>query len=213
MKKMHVGFLVLTVIFLVFSGCSHMPSDEGHDKVLNETEQAESRKPEIQPLEKNKDYEGEVVRKTPHAVFVAVDKDLDGDGVTGRADKCPGTPIGAPVNDNGCWVIPHVLFKFDTASLTAASAVNLEKIASVLADNPSISLSVQGHTCNLGPDAFNMALSMKRAEAVKKFIVDKCIANSRMVVIGFSANRPVAPNDAKLNRSLNRRVELKRSDD
>jgi len=102
-----------------------------------------------------------------------------------------------------------IYFDFDSAVIRAESEPVLQEIAEALAKNPGWQLSIQGHTDNLGGDAHNQALSARRAESVKKALIERyAIAPDRLTTAGFGASQPKAPNDTLEGRALNRRVEL-----
>jgi len=69
-------------------------------------------------------------------------------------------------------------------------------------------MSVEGHTDNIGGDAFNKTLSEKRAIAVKEFLITAGIDASRLTAAGLGLSKPVAPNETEAGRAQNRRVEL-----
>ena len=136
-------------------------------------------------------------------------KDSDGDGVYDDEDQCPGTPVGANVNAVGCWTLDHVLFDFDKAEIKPAGYPLLDAVVAILEKNPAMSVELQGHTDNVGTKAYNMDLSMRRSQAVAKYLVDKGIMRNRLATTGFGFQSPVALNGTGFGRSLNRRVELR----
>ncbi|AKK73441.1 membrane protein [Chryseobacterium sp. P1-3] len=101
-----------------------------------------------------------------------------------------------------------VNFAFDSSNLTSVAQGNLDKLAKVLSDNPDTNINIYGHTDSVGKDAYNMALSQRRADAVKSYLVGKGIAGSRMFTKGEGENMPVASNDTDEGRAKNRRVEF-----
>nr|WP_319392203.1 OmpA family protein [uncultured Desulfobacter sp.] len=134
--------------------------------------------------------------------------DSDGDGVLDPDDQCPGTPAGAKVNAVGCWVLDNVLFDFDKAVIKPATFAQLDAVYEILEKNPAMSIELQGHTDNIGAEKYNMDLSLRRANAVAKYLVDKGIARNRLATTGFGFDKPVALNSTDFGRSLNRRVEI-----
>ncbi|MCG8566932.1 MAG: OmpA family protein [Desulfobacterales bacterium] len=135
-------------------------------------------------------------------------KDSDKDGVYDQMDKCPGTPMGARVNANGCWALDNVLFDFDKSVIKTQAYPMLDEVAAILKKNPAMSVELQGHTDNIGSAAYNMGLSMRRAQAVAAYLVDKGILRNRMATSGFGFKQPVALNGTEYGRALNRRVEI-----
>jgi hypothetical protein len=91
------------------------------------------------------------------------------------------------------------------------SAPVLKEIASALKDNPGWKLEIGGNTDNIGGDAYNLALSQRRAEGVMHSLVTQYgIAADRLTAKGYGATLPKATNDTVEGRALNRRVELVR---
>jgi len=135
-------------------------------------------------------------------------KDSDGDGIYDDQDQCPGTPIGAKVNAVGCWTLDNVLFDYDKSVIKPEAYPLLDEVVVILEKNPIMSVELQGHTDNIGDKPYNMALSMRRSNAVANYLVDKGILRNRLATTGFGFEKPVALNGTDFGRSLNRRVEL-----
>ncbi len=135
-------------------------------------------------------------------------KDTDGDGVYDDMDQCPGTPMGAHVNAVGCWVLDNVLFDFDKDVIKTGAYPLLDNVATILEKNPTMSVELHGHCDNVGTPAYNMDLSLRRAHAVKNYLIGKGILKNRLATEGFGFNKPVALNGTDTGRSMNRRVEI-----
>ena len=106
--------------------------------------------------------------------------------------------------------IPGLYFDFNRASIDARSKPALQSMADLLKRNPW-SVTIEGHTDNVGTDRYNQDLSQRRAAAVKDALVrDYAIAASRLSSAGFGATRPRETNDTIAGRARNRRVELVR---
>lgn len=104
-----------------------------------------------------------------------------------------------------------IYFDFASDRLRPESTPVLNEIATVLARNAAWTLSINGHTDNIGGDASNLALSRRRSEAVRKTLVERYhIDGRRLVTSGYGASQPKATNDTPEGRSRNRRVELVR---
>ncbi len=101
-----------------------------------------------------------------------------------------------------------VLFAFGKADLSAGAVRNLDKIAGFLEKHPDRNLLIEGHTDSVGSDAFNLALSQKRADAVKDALTAKGVSPDRILTKGYGKQFPVATNDTESGRQLNRRVEV-----
>jgi len=147
-------------------------------------------------------------KPAPVVVEKVVILDSDGDGVPDNLDKCPGTPKGARVNKDGCWILEHVLFDFDKYNIKPQYYNLLDEAAGVFVNNPGLRVRMEGHTDSIGTAEYNMKLSLRRANAVKDYLIKKGIAKERLSAEGFGFTQPIAPNDTKEGRALNRRVQL-----
>jgi OOP family OmpA-OmpF porin len=135
--------------------------------------------------------------------------DSDGDGVTDDLDQCPNTPKGATVDARGCWTYAAVvLFDFDSAEIKSEAFPMLDEAVLILKKNPAMKVEIDGHTDNVGPAAYNMTLSERRAKSVMKYFVDQGVEAQRLTTKGFGFTRPAVSNDTKEGRAKNRRVEL-----
>lgn len=99
---------------------------------------------------------------------------------------------------------------FETAKweLLLASSVELDKLVKILTDNPSMEITISGHTDNVGNDEANKTLSANRAKAVVDYIVAKGISSARLQLQGFGESKPLLSNDTEEGRAINRRVEF-----
>ena len=137
--------------------------------------------------------------------------DSDGDGVNDEEDKCP--KVAGPADNFGCPVIGiksyEIVFKTGSAILLAKGKPILDTVVAYLKRNPDVEVTIDGHTDNIGSDKVNKPLSIKRAEATKKYLVSKGINGDRLVTAGFGSTQPVADNKTKEGRRKNRRIEIK----
>lgn len=128
-----------------------------------------------------------------------------------KAAAPPAAP--APVvlkgtNAQGIWVVDEAYFDFDKSVVKPKAFDFLNQVADVLKTYPQITLKVQGHTDSIGTKEYNDALSIRRAQAVKTYLMNRGISGDRMTLEGFNFSKPVAPNSTPEGRALNRRVEL-----
>ncbi len=101
----------------------------------------------------------------------------------------------------------QVQFDFDKSNIKSAYEPQFQDIAQVLKDNPDISLVVEGHTCWIGTEQYNLGLSQRRADAVKqKFVQQYGIDASRIESKGYGESQPVADNKTLEGRRKNRRA-------
>lgn len=110
-------------------------------------------------------------------------------------------------------ITQQIQFEFNKAVIKPGiSYTILDEVTGVLNDNPKIALEVQGHTDNVGGDAYNMHLSQSRADAVRAYLVAHGIAPDRLVAKGYGFHQPLVPNSSESNRGLNRRVQFIRTE-
>jgi outer membrane protein OmpA-like peptidoglycan-associated protein len=104
-----------------------------------------------------------------------------------------------------------IYFDFNKDTIKPESEKVLKEIVQAMTDNPTWKLTVEGHTDNIGGDAYNLDLSKRRAAAVKEALVTRYhIAPERLSTNGFGSSRPIETNDTLEGRARNRRVELTR---
>ncbi len=84
----------------------------------------------------------------------------------------------------------------------------LDKIAQILSAGGDIPVEISGHTDADGDPKLNLELSKRRAAAVKRYLVSKGIADSRLSDAGFGSNKPVADNSTPDGKARNRRIEF-----
>ena len=156
------------------------------------------------------DYVTKVLLAPAAAAPAAAAMDSDGDGVADTMDQCPNTPMGATVNEYGCWAYQgEVLFDFDQAELKAGAYPILDEGVMVLNDNPDLNIEIQGYTDITGEEDYNVQLSQRRAESVMSYLVSRGIDPARLTAKGYGPANPVASNDTPEGRAKNRRVEFR----
>jgi outer membrane protein OmpA-like peptidoglycan-associated protein len=101
-----------------------------------------------------------------------------------------------------------VLFDSGRAELKAGAARTVDRLAAFMRDHPERSLQVEGYTDSIGSDALNLALSQRRADAVRAALVSSGVEGSRITTNGMGKASPVAGNDTAEGRQRNRRVEI-----
>jgi outer membrane protein OmpA-like peptidoglycan-associated protein len=102
-----------------------------------------------------------------------------------------------------------VLFDFDKAEIRADAASALAHLATLIRAYRSGRADLEGHTDSKGDDAYNQRLSLRRADAVKRWLIEReGIEAGRLATRGAGESRPVASNDDDAGRQRNRRVEV-----
>lgn len=107
------------------------------------------------------------------------------------------------------FVLRNIFFDFDKSDLKPESSVELDKLYHYLMTNKSIIIEIGGHTDDKGSDSYNEQLSLARAEAVYKYLLDKGIKPERLSYKGYGETQPIADNRTAEGRATNRRTEFK----
>lgn len=110
--------------------------------------------------------------------------------------------------------VSNIYYDYDKATLRPESVASLDSVVHFLADNPSISVEIYSYTDSKGNDAYNLALSQRRAQAVMDYLEKSGIERGRMTARGFGNKNNAAPNavngkDNPEGRQLNRRTEFR----
>ncbi|MES2515573.1 MAG: OmpA family protein [Bacteroidota bacterium] len=120
-------------------------------------------------------------------------------------------PVSIEVNEavsGSSFVLNNLYYNTNSADLKKESFIVLESFAEYLAENPGITIEIQGHTDNVGAVKANEALSANRAYTVKAYLEEKGVDGKRITAKGFGPNKPVAENTTEEGRSKNRRTEF-----
>jgi len=145
--------------------------------------------------------------------------DTDGDGLLDKDDKCP--DVKGTLRNNGCPEVTDAVIKklndyaktilFDSGKATFQERTYpvLLAMVAILKEYPNSKFSIEGHTDSDGATAANQALSENRAAAVMSYLVENGIEALRLSSKGFGETKPIATNNTKAGKALNRRVEVK----
>jgi OOP family OmpA-OmpF porin len=128
------------------------------------------------------------------------------------------TPMPAPVPEATPAPVKIILedihFEFDKATLTNTGEEILDKNIQMIKENPGIEVQIEGHACAHGPDDYNMALSERRANAVKEYLIKGGISADRLTTIAYGETRLAMPeiptpyNKESIEARTNRRVHF-----
>ena len=115
------------------------------------------------------------------------------------------------LSEKGRVATQGVLFDTGSDRIRPESTPTLKEIGAMLKDHPDLKLVIEGHTDDVGAAASNQSLSEKRAEAVRRYLVETYgVDKDRLQAKGFGASKPSTGNDTPEGRQQNRRVELVR---
>lgn len=113
-----------------------------------------------------------------------------------------GEGIKLTLNENS------VNFDLNKSSLTSTAKANLDKLVPVFKDYSETNIIIYGHTDSSGDDAYNMNLSVDRAQSVKQYLSSKGLSSSRFEIVGMGETEPIESNETTSGRAKNRRVEF-----
>ncbi|UTA48021.1 OmpA family protein [Simiduia sp. 21SJ11W-1] len=151
---------------------------------------------------------------------VAVDsrgcpQDSDNDGVADYLDQCPNTESGLKVDDQGCAISLTeaveiklgVNFDNNAAVVKPAYFAEIGEVAEFMKSYKDSAVELQGYTDSRGSEAYNKALSQRRADAVRQVLIEQFgIDAARVTAVGYGEANPIASNETAAGREENRRV-------
>lgn len=113
-----------------------------------------------------------------------------------------------PIEKGATIVLKNIFFETGEFELKSESKSELDKLVSLLRDNPDLKIQIDGHTDNVGQEKDNQLLSTNRAKSVVAYLLSKAINTQRLTYKGFGSTKPVSDNLTEKGKSLNRRTEL-----
>lgn len=105
-------------------------------------------------------------------------------------------------------ILSNIYFDTDKYELKPASYTELNKLVELLKANSQYSITISGHTDNVGNKSHNLRLSENRAKAVAKYLISKGISEDRVIAVGYGSSQPIANNNSEEGRMKNRRVSF-----
>ncbi|MFM2138823.1 MAG: hypothetical protein RJA57_1130 [Bacteroidota bacterium] len=115
----------------------------------------------------------------------------------------------ATLQEGDAVVLNNIQFQVNSATLLAPGKLELERLAALLNQHPTMEVQLSGHTSSEGGSTLNRDLSLKRVRSCKDYLVSKGIDDGRIAIRGYGPDQPIAPNDTEANRARNRRVEMR----
>ena len=143
-----------------------------------------------------------------------LNRDTDGgtvdDGTEVKRGTDPLNPADDVVKVQAPIILEGIVFTSAKTDINPSSAETLEKALMTLKTYSDIEVEISGHTDKIGAYEMNIKLSQRRADAVKKWLVEKGIDPKRITAQGYGPDKPIAPNSTKEGRQKNRRIEFVR---
>jgi len=141
--------------------------------------------------------------------------DAESDGVIGARDKCPDTPIGALINNDGCetesvdTVRRHLAVNFENDSYVVTDQYfpEIGELAEFMTEYLQTKVTIEGHTSMVGSAEYNQVLSENRAEAIKLILIEQfSIAAERITAVGYGFEQLLIEGDDETAHAQNRRI-------
>ena len=100
------------------------------------------------------------------------------------------------------------LFATGKSEIKSGATANLDRLTTFLNEYPKRTATIEGYTDSMGSDEMNQSLSERRADAVKRYLIDQGVGSARLTSTGRGESSPVADNESAAGRQQNRRVEV-----
>jgi outer membrane protein OmpA-like peptidoglycan-associated protein len=127
----------------------------------------------------------------------------------------PGSQVTVTAHQTRIELPADILFDFDKYNIRPSAADALNRVAGLLRERAKGEVRIEGHTDSKGKPAYNQRLSQRRADAVRRWLVERDgLTGIKFITVGFGATRPKVPNakpdgsDDPGGRQINRRVEI-----
>ena len=177
------------------------PSDVDQDKILDKVDQCREVPEDYDQFE---DTDG------------CPDPDNDRDTILDVNDKCANEPetVNGYLDQDGCpddviVELTGIQFELNSAKIDTQSTALLDRAYEILSTYPKLRVEISGHTSSEGNYDANLELSLRRAEAVKTYLVHRGIPDDRLQTVGHGSDKPIADNATEKGRELNRRIEFR----
>lgn len=116
--------------------------------------------------------------------------------------------ITIPVIRRQAITFEDVHFDFDRSSLRPEAIMILDRAVMTLQSNPTLTVTIEGHTDSVGTAEYNLSLGERRANAVRDYLLNRGIAASRLRTVSYGEERPIADNGTDAGRAMNRRAHF-----
>jgi outer membrane protein OmpA-like peptidoglycan-associated protein len=141
-------------------------------------------------------------------------QDDDNDGVINARDLCPGTPVGAEIDNDGCGSYfesseqkqLHILFANNSTEINPAFLNQIRQMASFLKRYETTTIQLQGYASKTGNAEHNLMLSKERAANVRRALISNGITPSRINIVGYGDSASGGINQDNISHALNRKV-------
>ena len=198
MKKSFLAVAaVVGIVIFVVPGC--ITKKYVREQIAETKKEVEANRMEIASLKETSSEQNELVSKLSDTTVEALE----------RAEEAGKVAEGKFLYDM-TFTDEEVHFGFGKSDLSKETKAALDGFAAnVKTENKNVYIEIQGHTCNIGKQEYNMMLGLARAEAVRWYLhMQHGIPLHRVHTISYGEFKPIADNSIRSNRAKNRRVEI-----
>ncbi len=133
--------------------------------------------------------------------------------IAGPSDQAPGsadefTTADGVLMNRERFINADIFFEFDSSTISTEAEAILRAKAEWMQRNPSLAIVIEGHCDNRGTTEYNLALGERRAEGVKRFLIDLGVSETRIRTISYGEERPLDRGDGEAAWSKNRRAHF-----
>lgn len=114
-----------------------------------------------------------------------------------------------PIMKGAKVILDNIFFETDSDILSKESRVELLVLADFMKENNEVRIAIEGHTDDIGDDAYNLKLSKARAQSVVNYLIKSGVDSKRLEAKGYGETKPIIPNDSDESRAMNRRTEFR----
>ena len=144
--------------------------------------------------------------------FTTVGKAADRDTLTDLVTDITydTTLVLEKIEKNKVFVLENIYYDLDESYIREDAAIELDKLVTILRDNPELKIELSSHTDSRAPDDYNMKLSERRAQAAVNYIISQGISRDRLTAKGYGETQLIIPNaQTEEEHQVNRRTEFK----
>jgi len=194
-----VVLISFIAIFLLSTGCAKKQVVKG-EELARPAVEVKKEEPAPEPAREIEKPKGEVPQPAAVAPVETPKEELKEESLTETK------PEQKPVIFD--LAVLRIQFAFDDYNLSSQAKENLEKIASWMSKNPATRIQIQGHTCEIGTNEYNIALGERRASSAQRYLEGLGVKSGRISTISYGQERPLDPGHTEEARSKNRRDEF-----
>ena len=194
-----VVLISLVAVFFISTGCAKKQMVKG-EQVTKPAAEVKKEEPTPEPAKEVEKPKGEALQPVEVAPVERPKEELKEESLV---EVKPGQkPVIFDL------VGLRIQFAFDDYNLSSQAKENLEKIASWLSKNSAAKIQIQGHTCEIGTNEYNIALGERRASSAQKYLEQLGVKSGRISTISYGQEKPLDPGHTEEARSKNRRDEF-----